>query len=72
MRPTTQRSERAAKRSAEVLDAAAAVLARRGYDGTSIDDIADELGTTKGGVYHYYRRQDGYFARSAECRLSPP
>lgn len=55
MRPRSHRSVRAAQRSAEVLDAAAAVLARQGYDGTSIDDIADELGATKGVIYHYYR-----------------
>ena len=37
-----------------VLAAAATVFARRGYLGTSIDAIADELGATKGRVYHYY------------------
>lgn len=55
MRPTTSRSGPSAERSVEVLDAAAAVFARQGYEGTSIDDIADELGATKGRVYHYYR-----------------
>ena len=39
----------------ETLAAPATVFARQGYDGTSIDDIADELGATKGRVYHYYR-----------------
>jgi AcrR family transcriptional regulator len=43
------------RRARAVLDAAAAVFARQGYDSTSIDDIADELGSTKGRVYHYYR-----------------
>jgi AcrR family transcriptional regulator len=38
-----------------ILDAAAAAFARRGYLATSIDAIADELGATKGRVYHYYR-----------------
>ena len=38
-----------------VLDAAAKTFARRGYAGSSMDDIADELGATKGRVYHYYR-----------------
>lgn len=55
MRPTTARNHRAAERGTEVLDAAAVVLARQGYAGTSIDDIADQLGATKGRVYHYYR-----------------
>jgi len=39
----------------EILAAAASVFARRGYLATSIDAIADELGATKGRVYHYYR-----------------
>jgi AcrR family transcriptional regulator len=38
-----------------ILDAAAAAFVRRGYLATSIDAIADELGSTKGRVYHYYR-----------------
>ena len=38
-----------------ILEAAATAFARRGYLATSIDAIADELGATKGRVYHYYR-----------------
>lgn len=38
-----------------ILDAAAAAFVRRGYVATSIDAIADELGATKGRIYHYYR-----------------
>ncbi|MFG1948521.1 TetR family transcriptional regulator [Nonomuraea sp. NPDC048826] len=38
-----------------ILDAAARAFARNGYFATSIDAIADELGATKGRVYHYYR-----------------
>ena len=38
-----------------ILDAAASAFARRGYLATTIDAIADELGATKGRVYHYYR-----------------
>jgi AcrR family transcriptional regulator len=37
-----------------VLLAAAKTFARLGYDGARIDDIATELGSTKGRVYHYY------------------
>jgi AcrR family transcriptional regulator len=55
MRPSTSRNDDSARRGREVLDAAAEVFTRQGYDGTSIDDIADELGATKGRVYHYYR-----------------
>lgn len=55
MRPATSNSSRATEKGNEVLDAAAAVFARQGFRGTSIDDVADELGATKGRVYHYYR-----------------
>jgi AcrR family transcriptional regulator len=39
----------------EVLRAAADAFLARGYAGTSIDDIAERLGCTKGRVYHYFR-----------------
>lgn len=55
MRPSVSRSETSLKGASAVLDAAARVFARQGYDRTSIDDIADELGSTKGRVYHYFR-----------------
>lgn len=45
----------------EVLEAAAAAFTRRGYAATTIDDIADELGSTKGRVYHYYRAKSDIF-----------
>lgn len=38
-----------------ILEAAGRAFATRGYLATSIDAIADELGATKGRVYHYYR-----------------
>ena len=44
-----------------ILDAAATAFARRGYLATSIDAIADELGATKGRVYHYYRGKADIF-----------
>jgi AcrR family transcriptional regulator len=41
------------KRRAEVLDIAARVFHEQGYEATSIQDIADELGVLKGSVYYY-------------------
>ena len=38
-----------------ILDAAAEAFMERGYSATSIVDIADRLGATKGSVYHWYR-----------------
>jgi AcrR family transcriptional regulator len=38
----------------QILAEAAAKFARAGYDGTSMDDIADSVGVTKAGIYHYF------------------
>lgn len=47
---------------AHVLEAAAAAFMKSGYAATTLDDVADRLGTTKGQIYHYYRsKMDLYF-----------
>lgn len=38
-----------------ILDAAADVFQSQGFNGTTIDDIAREIGATKGRVYYYFR-----------------
>ncbi len=55
MRPSSARSDDSLRRGQEILDASAAVFSQRGYTGTSLDDIADHMGSTKGKMYHYYR-----------------
>lgn len=40
-------------RRAEVVAAAARVFAARGYHATSIDDLIEATGLTRGGLYHY-------------------
>lgn len=60
----SSRSQLTAKQQAsaeEILDAAARAFSRRGYAATSIDDVADELGCTKGRVYHYFRTKGQLF-----------
>ncbi|HSY14884.1 MAG TPA: TetR/AcrR family transcriptional regulator [Jatrophihabitantaceae bacterium] len=46
---------------AEVLDAAAEAFMERGYAATSIDDVANRMGCTKGRVYHYFQSKGGLF-----------
>lgn len=46
---------------AEIIDAAARCFMRRGFDKTTIDDIADELNATKGRVYHRFRAKSEIF-----------
>jgi AcrR family transcriptional regulator len=40
-------------RWAEILDVAATVFAEKGYDGTTLQDIADRTGILKGSIYYY-------------------
>lgn len=44
-----------------VLAAAAELFVRHGYLATSMDAIADRLGSTKGRIYHYYRGKPEIF-----------
>jgi len=42
------------QRRQEVVDGAAREFARRGYDQTSVQQLADALGIAAGGIYHYF------------------
>jgi AcrR family transcriptional regulator len=41
-----------------ILEAAARLICEKGYDATSIQDIADATGLTKAGLYHYIRSKE--------------
>lgn len=56
------------RRRIDILDAAAAVFAERGYFNTSMQDIADRLGMQAGSLYHYYSSKEA--ALEEICRLS--
>ena len=53
---------------ADILDAAAHCFMERGYNATSIDDVARRLGATKGRIYHHYPSKADLFARV--CRTA--
>lgn len=44
-----------------ILDAAAAVFARRGFNGARMDDVASEAGVSKGGLYLHFKSKDDLF-----------
>lgn len=54
-RPRAQDYE--AKRAA-IRDAAAALFAEHGFDGSSMSDLAERCATTKSGLYHYYASKE--------------
>jgi TetR/AcrR family transcriptional regulator, cholesterol catabolism regulator len=55
-RPGPQPSlELATQRKKEIVRAAARIFFQKGYTLASMDDIAAELGSTKGMIYHYFK-----------------
>ena len=69
----------AAARRDQILDAANTLIAERGYDEVSIEDIASSAGVTRGLVHHYFGgRKEVYVAllerlgAVREERLRPP
>lgn len=46
------------ERRALVLETAARLFEEKGYAGTSVGDIAGELGVTKAAIYHYWRSKE--------------
>src|SRR2546422_9262831 len=45
-------------RRAEICRAAAQIFRDRGFDATSVSDIARALGMTKAGLYHYFTSKE--------------
>lgn len=46
------------ERKQAIVDAAAALYARRGFNGASVADLADACGTSKSLIYHYYQSKE--------------
>jgi AcrR family transcriptional regulator len=59
--PRNPRPELRDKRKREILEAAAAVFAERGFRTARIADIADRAGIGKGTVYEYFRSKEDLF-----------
>src|SRR5947199_2724870 len=68
----TQR-ERSDTTTSELIAAARELFANDGYRGTSLDDVGDAAGLTKGAIYHHFASKDELFAavfESEEQRLA--
>lgn len=44
-----------------VADCARALFVRKGYAGTSIEDIVSETGSSKGNIYYHFKSKEGLF-----------
>lgn len=56
-------------RKAHIIESAFKVFSEKGYSHTSIDDIARHAGTSKGGIYNYYKSKEEIFLEIAASRL---
>jgi AcrR family transcriptional regulator len=68
-RPKRLTRTEARQRNRELLlDAAARVIAERGFHGATLDEVADEAGLTKGAVYSQFADKGDLFAAAIERR----
>jgi AcrR family transcriptional regulator len=56
--PTTSRAEKGVARQEQIRLAASRLFVEKGYDGTSMQDIADAVGLTKPGLYHFVESKE--------------
>jgi AcrR family transcriptional regulator len=54
----------------EISKVAESLFAERGFDGTSLRDIAQQVGTTKALVYHYFRNKEDLYLSLLEAAIS--
>ena len=67
--PAAPRRGRPGHDLAAVVRAAIELFNRKGYDATSIGDVAEELGVTKSAVYHHVPSKDHLLARALDEAL---
>jgi AcrR family transcriptional regulator len=64
------RAEKNAATSAALLAAAAETFAERGYEATSMDEIAQRVGLSKGALYYRYRSKEDLFLALLDERVA--
>jgi AcrR family transcriptional regulator len=59
------------RRRQAVVQQAARVFAERGYDQTSIQDLAEAIGLAAGGIYHYIGSKEQLLIRICDQLMDP-
>jgi len=65
-----KRQERGARRSEQIVHAAAALFAERGFEGTSLNAIAKAAGVTIASIYQYFPNREAIVDAVAEYYLA--
>lgn len=68
--PARRRAGRPGHDPESVLQAAVQVFTERGYDGTSMADLARALGVTKSAIYHHVSGKEALLAQSLDRALN--
>src|SRR3981081_2229961 len=63
--------ERYDRKRAQVVLEAARVFARRGYDQTSVPELAEALGMAAGALYHYFDRKEDLLIAICDQLMDP-
>lgn len=70
--PTTSATQRKGQRTAErILDAAEALFAERGYAGTTLRDVASEVGLRNPSLYNHFANKQALYAAVLKRGLAP-
>ena len=69
MRTALTREERRTQTRADLLDAAERLFAEQGFHATSVDQVADDAGYTKGAVYSNFTSKEDLFLAVYERRV---
>lgn len=69
--PMSQTKSKAEKRKEEIMEAAMKCFNKKGYYRTSIDEIAQRAGLTKGAVYYYFKSKQKLFIELFNYKMDP-
>lgn len=67
MASSTSRARQAAQRRGELLAISVRHFAEKGFEGTSLEDVAADAGVTKGLLYHYFGSKETLFLEGIEA-----
>jgi AcrR family transcriptional regulator len=70
-RAVQRRGGKRVRTRASLIDAAAAVISEKGYDRTTLDDVARRAGMSRGAIYGNFKDKEELFLAVVESRWQP-
>lgn len=67
---TSRRSRRPDERPSEIMEAALELFSTQGFRATTLDQVAEAAGVTKGAIYHYFQGKDDLLLKSMNAYMS--